>query len=84
MIQKEAFEVKVRFLEALSWDVLCNSTKQVLNFGRCPQCEAPISLPGTAVVISTYQCHFCILESRKEVEGSQLSIRVESVAEKFH
>lgn len=44
MIQKEAFEVKVRFLEAASWDVLCNSTKQVLNFGHYPRCEAPISL----------------------------------------
>lgn len=44
MIQKEAFEVKVRFLEAASWDVLCNSTKQVLNFGHSPHCEAPISL----------------------------------------
>lgn len=44
MIQKEAFEVKVRFLEAASWDVLCNSTKQVLNFGHYPRCEAPVSL----------------------------------------
>lgn len=44
MIQKEAFEVKVRFLEAVSWDLLCNSTKQVLKFGHCPHCKAPISL----------------------------------------
>lgn len=34
MIQKGAFEEKVKFLEAASWDVLCNSTKQVLNFGH--------------------------------------------------
>lgn len=39
---------------------------------------------GTAVVISAYQCHFCILESRREVEGSQLSTRIESVTEIFH
>lgn len=44
MIQKEAFEVKVRFLEAASWDVLCNRNKQVLNFGHYPRCEARISL----------------------------------------
>lgn len=44
MIQKEAFEVKVRFLEAASWDVLCNRNKQVLNFGHYPHCEAQISL----------------------------------------
>lgn len=45
MIQKEAFEEKVKFLEAASWEVLCNSTKQVLNFGHYTHCEALISLP---------------------------------------
>lgn len=43
--QKEAFEEKVKFLEAASWDVLCNNTKLVLNFGHCAHCEALISLP---------------------------------------
>lgn len=45
LIQKEAFEEKVKFLEAASWDVLCNNTKLVLNFGHCAHCEALISLP---------------------------------------
>lgn len=43
--KKGAFEEKVKFLEAASWDVLCNSTKQVLNFGHHTCCEALISLP---------------------------------------
>lgn len=71
-------------MEAASWVGLCNSTKQVLNFGHYTHSEADFSPIGTAVVISTYQCRFCILESRKEVEDSQLLIRVESVAEIFH
>lgn len=53
-------------MEASFWDVLWNNTKQVVNSGHCIHFEhADFSPFGIAVVVSTYQCHSCILESKE-------------------
>lgn len=64
-------------MEAASWDVLCNSTKQVLSFGQCTHCEVLIPLPlgqlelfpPTSVIFVSWKA-----EGRWRVLSSQLGL----------